>query len=87
MNPLFISLDFYVPRPLHGLTIDRASHVSLLRFRATFLFPQNVLMEPSSFAIWHSSNVVKGISAGLWVTSASIIIWSESLPSLFQNLQ
>ena len=88
LNFLFRPLDFFLSKPLHGLTIDRPSHVSLLHFRAAFLFriPTNVLMEPSSFAIWHSNKVVRGIAAGLWVASASIIIWGESSPSILWKL-
>jgi hypothetical protein len=79
---LFLSLDRFLPRPLHGFPIAHDSRVSHLRIRAVALFPEYVLMEPSSIAIWHRNKVAMAIAIVIWVTNTSFLTYGESPPSI-----
>jgi hypothetical protein len=59
---VFLSIGFCLPGPWAGFAIDCTSHVSFLRFRATDMFPKQVLMEFSGFAIWDGNKVIMAIS-------------------------
>jgi hypothetical protein len=77
---LFLCLDFCPPSPWRRFAIDRASHVSFLRFGTTTISPKYVLIEPYSFAIWNSNKVIVGIAAGVWGVNLAFLLAGESSP-------
>jgi hypothetical protein len=73
-------LDLFLPKPLYGFAIDRDSRVSLPCFRTATPFPEYVLMEPPSVAVWLKNRVIVAIAIGLWVINASVAILGEFFP-------
>jgi hypothetical protein len=78
---LFLCLDFCPPGSWRRFTIDRASHVSFLRFGTTTISPKYVLIEPYSFAIWNSNKVIVGIAAGVWGVNLAFLLTGEFTPA------
>jgi hypothetical protein len=74
-------LDLWLlPITFRGFVIDRAPHVSASSpcSSITLGFPNQILIEPSSIAVWNNNKIVIVLTIGIWVVYLAFIVEGEA---------
>jgi hypothetical protein len=81
-GPTFILIGLWLLGAFLCFAFDRTSHVSttLLCFPIILNFPNWILVEPDSIAIWNKNKIVMALTISVWATHFACIIQGKYPP-------